>query len=1131
MEENNGQKGQSYDNPSSYYQEINQGEEYNKVSSAVNIPNSSLKDSNVPQANVSGGLEYNHSKNSTIEHKEKKINNLPLALVVGAVSGTAVVGVAVALNEFALDISLFSKNSSSLVFEVNKNNYGEADYLLALLSYDDDPQNQQEQQIETTTRFLPFYDLMEKTEYRLQVYYYADYYSFGSFSPNGQGLIELGTPIDDSFHPVFTDETIDLSISIVDSDNGVISIPDGQTDQEYEIKYLKKEEKSYEIKFSGSYSTNSVSEDIDIRINSYQENFLEFTVLNTNKQRFPYLNVEVFDDRNNSFLKKDALEEESVFTIDYQDEPYYIKKPFTNRPLYITVKYGSEGLACYELSPKEINSIFITHETALDEIGPGELFIHFIMGDVNYADEIEIYFDDQLMTVTFESDGSFVVGDSGLALGSDHTIRIVDLDGNIIFEGTFTTLDLGVTYIENSSVVGSYSLNECFEISDADRFDELQIYFDDELLTDVECSPRDGRFSVIVEDLELNSTHTIRILDSQGHVIFNDTFTTLDLGITVIHEDVSAWSINIGLQISDPERFDEIEIYLDNELQEEIYQNSEGMFEVVLEEGQPEMTYNIRILDKEGHELFNKSYTTLLDAYLDSSSAVVTYNSINLPVSIYDNERIEAVTMTFDDVTVPYNSTNQNATLNLILGDQDDFPYLLATNLEPESEHTIKLFDQYDNLLDQTTLITDYVAHLSQGYYGDMNEPNNSYIEISESFWDEIYNTVSENVANSQNPDYDIQQALYETTYNPYSYKFYDGDEDCMFPGLLGSQTFSVSDFDAYEQYYYLDILYNDTVLYTISTEFEGPIKPLVAMWQTGNSLAYYNSYENTLSFSSEDVSYVSGLTLYVNDEEQDTGMSVDTTNCEVFINLSDLDPNTEYTYRIESANGGICYQDGFTTERVVWYNYNQVESNTEFTYTFNESYINDVIAANPNTDLAVRVVDSLDNGYGMYSVTSQDYYGTFTSYDELFSNVTYTLEFVTLANGRPDQVLYSEDLTLPSDSYQVGPTFTVDYDPGDNLLEVTYVSGYIPPDYSASSDPYVIVIRSEDGSFDLEVTSTQGAIDFETNHTYIVDITENALQGETGPADKQTIGFGTYYVYIMTNTGNYIAKASFTIV
>ena len=131
MSEN--ERGRSYDTPSSYYSntvEVGGNDAARNVE--LNIPNSSLASSNVSQESKTTGLEYNHAKNSTIEHKETKINNLSITLVVAAVSGTTVVGVATMMNELMLDVSLFSKNSSSLVFEINKNNYNDVDRLYSL---------------------------------------------------------------------------------------------------------------------------------------------------------------------------------------------------------------------------------------------------------------------------------------------------------------------------------------------------------------------------------------------------------------------------------------------------------------------------------------------------------------------------------------------------------------------------------------------------------------------------------------------------------------------------------------------------------------------------------------------------------------------------------------------------------------------------------------------------------------------------------------------------------------------------------------------------------------------------------------------------------------------------------------
>lgn len=1051
MSEN--ERGRSYDTPSSYYSntvEVGGNDAARNVE--LNIPNSSLASSNVSQESKTTGLEYNHAKNSTIEHKETKINNLSITLVVAAVSGTTVVGVATMMNELMLDVSLFSKNSSSLVFEINKNNYNDVDRLYSLLTYDDDPNMMFERDIYPEDHFIRFEQLDESSNYTYKIYYYHNYYSrsivtFGTDATSYTA--ELGVPLDQSFTPYVDDELVSGGVTVLDYDTGLIEFgnliwidPNNANESitQVTVRYLENKERTPQLKFSGSYMTTSIDEDVGLEVMEYEENYLAFAVYNDNQSRFPYLNVEVFDSDNKSILKKDAMDVESSFEIDYRDEAYYKKNPFTAKPLYITVRYGDMGLAYVELEAINSSSYTapnITHESASDVIGPHTADLHFVIDEPNRFSELTILMNGSEQYPTCEPDGSFVVH---------------------------------------------------------------------------------------LEDLDMDTEYSLWMTDALSNVIesTNVTFKTLDLDVIHLSEydSESSGGISVVFQISDPDRADEIQVTINNAIFDEFRPDSNGEFDVYVEDGEPMTEYTVVVTYKEtGFVYYEHTYKTTVGFYLDKYEATITYKSITVPGILDNASDIDYITVYFDNEEVTGLTPNA-----------DGIFWIEKDSLEPESEHYIQVVDNDGRTVDEYTFTTDYVVKITQGTPEEPTFVNAFTLDFSTSFFADIEADVRANYGGS-----DISEAIYSQEFNKYSYRFYDEAMDCNFSDMIRGTRDVISDLEGYDQTYYLDVMYDDNTLYTFEYDADGPIKPLVYLYQYGNRMVYYNGYDNGFQFNADDREDAAGLEVWLNDEFL-YKVTLDDVSNEFYVSFNDLEPETGYTLQIKSANGGICYEDSFTTEAIVDVDVYAQESNTMFDYTWNYDYILDLQNADPDAEYVATMKDSLDNVYGEYSVTTSgdNYYGSFNVNYPVYNDVTYYISLATMEDRVIKDVLYTKEIHPDSTSFpNNSPKFEVSYDDVNETMTITYLSGTLPEVYAGTMDVYTIQIISEDrSSYNIIVGygENTGAIDFVNSTSYTIDLNTGVLLGETAPADTPTFQKGTkYYVYVLLDSYYDISMNSFT--
>ena len=101
-------------------------------------PSGELKENKISAISGNAGAEVNTKKKTTVKPKIKTQNVVNVLLISAVASGSTILGAGALLGSPSVKVSLFSKTSDSLTFQVDRVNVGEDDRLVASLFYNEE---------------------------------------------------------------------------------------------------------------------------------------------------------------------------------------------------------------------------------------------------------------------------------------------------------------------------------------------------------------------------------------------------------------------------------------------------------------------------------------------------------------------------------------------------------------------------------------------------------------------------------------------------------------------------------------------------------------------------------------------------------------------------------------------------------------------------------------------------------------------------------------------------------------------------------------------------------------------------------------------------------------------------------
>ncbi len=308
------------------------------------------------------------------------------------------------------------------------------------------------------------------------------------------------------------------------------------------------------------------------------------------------------------------------------------------------------------------------------------------------------------------------------------------------------------------------------------------------------------------------------------------------------------------------------------------------------------------------------------------------------------------------------------------------------------------------------------------------------------------------------------------------------------------------------------DVEYQAGERYYVDSDIE-----VVAVWQDISSdyptialideIITYNSAELTLNLSNPD--YFDSLSIFTDDIY--FGNSTIDSNNNILVSFTSLEPESEHYIQIYYQND-IIYSYSFVTDYIV--NITSTKS-TDIEIEFSSSYYENL---DKDTYYGFEIVDSYSNLVFNNQVNSDIILLT----DLILYQETYTFNLFTLAaTGGLGEVLYSKEFAV-EDGYQ-----RADFDLSveNNVLTITYLSGYLDGYSSETVSYYTINVNCEENSYDIYYSRAS----FNTVGDNIsLDLTSGLPSGENSTANYN-VDSGTYEVSISYNN-SILFKGSFSI-
>ena len=524
-------------------------------------------------------------KKSQASPKVKTQNIVNVLLIGAAATGSTVLGTTVFLISPSVTVSLFSRTSDSLTFQVDRMNIGEDDRLVASLFYEEEEMaydifNIMEEEA-IREKYVTYGNLLEETTYVFKVFHYPN---FNAVDSEGNSLY---------------DETV-------------------------EPKVL----------YSSSFVTANYSDEVGIEMDpEYNHDELSFTIYN--RTNLPFVSVRLITETNKELFVKDTNEQEITFTVN--NLPYDVD-------MYITIKYGDRGLAYLKVDaipseeeevPPDPETLTISYNQDSSHISYNKMELNFIISDYTKGESLTAYINDELMMSSCSSEpisdaneGEFFVFADNLEPKTLYHIVIMDENKKIIYSGDHSTdylaevitpsnreifvnlhpdfVNLATSGTDNyyylikdkdSEIIAS---NDVVEVHNSHP--ELELYGQETYTFDL--IKASGDTSQSGEEVEVIYTLTFEV-DADLRPVF---FIEENVDLYVGYDYMVLW-----YNISDIEQINNMKFYLDGELCTiEEYDEEYSSFTYVTPiYDEFESTHKVDIYDANDTLIFTNSYTLL----------------------------------------------------------------------------------------------------------------------------------------------------------------------------------------------------------------------------------------------------------------------------------------------------------------------------------------------------------------------------------------------------------------------------------------------------------------------------------------------------------------------------------------
>ena len=557
-------------------------------------PSSNLTENSISPISGNAGAEVNANKVIKPTPKVKPGNVVNVLLISAAASGSTILGTSVLLQTPSVSVSLFSRSSTTLTFQVDRTNIGVEDRLVASLSYQDEEElfdiyniNDEEP---INEKFVTYEQLSEETAYTFKVYYYEN---FNAFDSEGNPLY----------------------------------------DESVEPRAL----------YSNTFVTANYADEVSIRLDEgYNHEELSFTIYN--RTSLPFVSVRLVTESNKELLVKDTIEQEITYTLN--DLPY-------DEDMYITVMYGDRGLAYQKVDAIPSEPIVppepefeIAYNTNASNISYNKMELIFDISDYTKGESLKAYDGDTVITTTSSvqvddtNQGQFIVFMDNLEPESLHEFSITDEEDNVIYTNAFSTDFIGkvVPLLDHQAaqvLIHQDLVDEANSLIDIVNYEYRVMDKDGEIIFGNGIYEADNYHEAVDFYGEETYTFTIVKYDMSGsetgteeETLYSKTFTVDDaslrplfyveenVDLTVSYDHIFFW-----YTISDIDQIENMKFYLDDELCTiEEYDEESGYFYYNSPTYSPETTHEVKIYDKNDTLVFTNTYTltTLVSVQPDS---------------------------------------------------------------------------------------------------------------------------------------------------------------------------------------------------------------------------------------------------------------------------------------------------------------------------------------------------------------------------------------------------------------------------------------------------------------------------------------------------------------------------------